>query len=168
MDQGIYWYFPGEFHLPYMQKIYTMTDTTIVFMGRFYLEPETLPIEAVLYISSIPYKCIITHKDFINDEFDLTRDFTGCPRHYLQCETIQIKYKNIGRLEKTPEDDAFFNRAIEMTLVRKRNDEYIRTREERERRERREKWAVENPELAARLAAAAPKAPTDTTHKNGI
>lgn len=157
MDQGIYWFPIGDFHVPYMRQIYDMTEDTIVFMGRFYVEPETLPIEALLFKNNICYKCIITHKDFINYEGDEDRDFSGFPRHYLQSETIEIKYKILGRLRKTSEDDAFFKKATAKDVVNERNNMYVLAREERDQKDRREKWERENPELAARLAAAVPK-----------
>jgi hypothetical protein len=143
----------GDFHVPYMRQIYDMTDDTIVFMGYFYLEPETLPIESILIKNHVLYKCIITHKDFINYEDDENRDFSGFPRHYLQSETIEIKYKNLGRLRKTPEDDEFFKRVNDKDTVRERNDIFVRARKEREYKERREKWERDNPELAARFKA---------------
>ena len=167
MDQGIYWFPIGDFHVPYMREIYDMTDDTFVCMGFFYVEPETLPIEALLYKNNICYKCIITHKDFINYEGDEDRDFSAFPRHYLQSETIEIKYKNLGVLGKTPEDDEFFKKATDKDVVKERNEVFVRAREERERKERREKWERDNLELAARIAAALKEIPA-STHKNGI
>jgi len=153
MDDGIYWFPIGDFHVPYMSKILDMTDDTIVFMGYFYIEPETLPIETLLFKNTKIYKCIITHKDFINYEDDYDRDFSAFPRHYLQSETIEIKYKILGRLGKTPEDDEFFKRATNKDTVKERNNVFVLAREERERKERREKWERDNPELAARFKA---------------
>jgi len=153
MDDGIYWFPIGDFHVPYMSKIIDMTDDTIVFIGRFYLEPEVLPIEAHLFKNNIVYKCIITHKEFIDDEDDYDRDFSGFPRHYLQSETIEIKYKNLGVLGKTPEDDEFIKKATDTDEFKKRNEVFVLAREERERKERREKWERDNPELAARFKA---------------
>jgi hypothetical protein len=155
MDQGIYWFPIGDFHLPYMREIYDMTDDTIVCMGFFYVEPETLPIEALLY------------KNNINYEDDEDRDFSGFPRHYLQSETIEIKYKILGRLGKTPEDDEFFKKATDKDVVNERNNMYVRARQEREQKERKEKWQRDNPELAARIAATL-KEKSDFSHKNGI
>ena len=152
MDDGIYWYLPGFFNVPYMRQILDMTDDTIVFMGHFYIEPETLPIQALLVVRNITYKCTIIHKEFINYEDDYDRDFTGFPRHYLQSETIEIKYKNLGILEKTPEDDEFFKQATDEHTVTERNRLWVQNREERNHRERRERWERENPELAAKFA----------------
>jgi hypothetical protein len=153
MDDGIYWMPIGDFHVPYMSKILDMTDDTIVFMGYFYIEPETLPIELLLVKNNKVYKCIINHKEFIDDEDDENRDFSAFPRHYLQSEIIEVNYKNLGVLGKTPEDDEFFKRANDKDTVKERNRTFVLAREERERKERRETWERNNPELAARFKA---------------
>jgi hypothetical protein len=153
MENGIYWFPIGYSHVPYMRQIFDMTEDTIVFMGFFYVEPETLPIEALLFKNNICYKCIITHKEFINYEDDDSRDFSAFPRHYLQSETFEIKYKNLGRLGKTKEDDEFFKRATDKKAVAARNDVFVRSRQDREEKEREEKWRRDNPELAAKLDA---------------
>lgn len=146
-----------------MQRILDMTDDTIVFTGRFYLEPETLPIDALLYKKHELYKCTITHKEILEFEDDededphkgafYDEDIGGYIRLSPPDKTIEIKYIQHGLLEKTPEDDEFFARATESGPILERNRVFESARKDREAKEDAEQWRRENPELAAKLDA---------------
>jgi hypothetical protein len=175
-DDNLEWFPLAHPHLPYMSKILDVTDDTMVFSGTFILEPEILPIEALLEKNGKLYCCLIIHKEVLDiedtprDPFEgafYDEDVGGYIRLSPPDETIEIKYKILRELGKTSEDDAFFERATDRHTVLDRNEVYRLARKERERKEEYTKWERDNPELAARLMAAR-KEPADSTHKNGI
>ena len=53
MPQEFVWY-PHTATNPYIRELHSFTDTTLIFNGYFYLEPETLPVERIFFTNTDP------------------------------------------------------------------------------------------------------------------
>jgi hypothetical protein len=146
MDEGITWLPHHELYLPSMFQILDFTHDTIVFMGRFRLEEEALPVEGILVHKDTWVHARITTKEILEDSDEEDEDphkgafydeeMGGYIRLFPPDECIQITYTTLKELHTKEEVDSCMEHVETLgKQVWQRSQELRQAREERELQE---------------------------------
>lgn len=139
----VHW-LPTSVTCPYVKKLISITNNTMVFNGYFYLENDTLPIKRILCINNTLFYTEILKKQNVEDtsKYSNLEEGRVC---FFPTSIIELEFKIIKKLEVNKELSELYDSIfMEEHNVHERDMNFRRKREDKDLEERSKLWKIES------------------------